>query len=67
MDRARRDFGVSVAEVDDQDLWNSAVVGIVCVGNEVAHVESVLGHALALFETHPEVEVEDAAREIGRR
>ncbi|NTU84176.1 MAG: DUF503 domain-containing protein [Chloroflexales bacterium] len=29
--RVRNEFNVSIAEVDDQDLWQSAVLGIACV------------------------------------
>jgi uncharacterized protein YlxP (DUF503 family) len=32
--RLRKEFNVSVAEVGAQDVWQSAVIGIVCVSND---------------------------------
>ena len=33
-DRLREKFNLSVAEVDGQDLWQKAVLGLACVANE---------------------------------
>ena len=35
-------FNVSVAEVDDQDLWQLATIGISCVSNDKRHANEVL-------------------------
>ncbi|MDD5037697.1 MAG: DUF503 domain-containing protein [Dehalococcoidales bacterium] len=35
-------FNVSVAEVDDQDLWQMATIGISCVSNDKRHANEVL-------------------------
>lgn len=67
MDRARHDFHVSIAETDDGDLWNVATLGAACVSNEVSHAEAVLGRVIELFDLCPDVEVESATREVGRR
>lgn len=64
LDKAKREFQVSAAEVADHDLWNVATVGIACVSNERAHLESVLQHTLDLFDNHPEVQVEAAHKEF---
>ena len=40
--RIRNEFNVSVAEVDDQDLWRSAVLGVVTVSNDRAYVHGLL-------------------------
>jgi uncharacterized protein YlxP (DUF503 family) len=66
LDHARRDYHVAASEVDDQDLWNSAVVGIACVSNAPAHAESILQKVIDLFENHPEVAVEDAIKRVER-
>jgi uncharacterized protein YlxP (DUF503 family) len=42
MRRIRNEFNVSVAEVDDQDLWRSAVLGVVTVSNDRAYVHGLL-------------------------
>ncbi len=42
LEHIRREFGVAAAEVDEQDRWQSAVVEAAAVGNERAHLHSVL-------------------------
>ena len=39
--RLRQTFNASVAEVGDQDLWQSAVIGIVCVSSEARHADEM--------------------------
>ncbi len=56
-DRLHGKFNVSVAEVEGQDLWQKAVVGMVCVANESKHVNQVLEQALNLIKSTPTVEV----------
>lgn len=40
--RLRRDFNVSVAEIDDNDRWQSAILGIACVANDADYAQGVL-------------------------
>lgn len=40
--RLRREFNVSVAEMDLQDQWQEAVIACAMVGNERGHLESSL-------------------------
>jgi len=40
--RIRNKFNVSVAEVDDHDLWQSATLGICCVSNDKRYTNEVL-------------------------
>ncbi|MBE9482429.1 MAG: DUF503 domain-containing protein [Chloroflexi bacterium] len=40
--RVKGKFNVSVAEVDDQDLWQLATLGICCVSNNKRFVNEVL-------------------------
>jgi uncharacterized protein YlxP (DUF503 family) len=42
MARLRREFNVSVAEMDLQDKWQEAVIVCAMVGNETGHLESAL-------------------------
>jgi uncharacterized protein YlxP (DUF503 family) len=41
-DRVRREFNVSIAEVADNDLWQSAVLVIVTVSNDRQYTNRVL-------------------------
>ena len=67
LDRCRRDFHVSIAEVADNDLWNVGTIGIACISNDATLIESLLTKILELFESHPAIEVEAAHRVIERR
>ena len=40
--RVRSKFNVSIAEVDDQDLWQLATLGICCVSNNKRYTNEVL-------------------------
>lgn len=56
-DRLRDKFNLSVAEIDGQDLWQKAVLGMACIANEAQHVNQVLEQALNLIRSVPMVEV----------
>ena len=43
-DRLRGRFNVAVAELDHQDNWQRAQVGIVSLSNNAAHLEQSLAH-----------------------
>ncbi len=42
MSRLRREFNVSVAEMDLQDHWQEAVIGCAMMGNGRGHLEAAL-------------------------
>ncbi|MDR2908597.1 MAG: DUF503 domain-containing protein, partial [Oscillospiraceae bacterium] len=44
--KLRDKFLVSVAEVDELDVIKTAVIGVACVGNSTAHLDSVLDHII---------------------
>jgi uncharacterized protein len=54
-DRLRGKFNVAVAELEGQDSWQRAVVGIVSLSNSAGHVEQSLRTVL-----------EDSERQLGR-
>lgn len=54
-ERLRQKFNISIAEVDDNDLWQRAVVGVVAVGNERRFLESVLTQVDNYILSRPEV------------
>ncbi len=63
-DRLREKFNLSVAEVDGQDLWQKAVLGLACVANEGRHVNQVCDQALNLIRTVHAVEIVQSRVEI---
>ncbi len=48
--RVRSRFNVAVAEVDDLDRWNSAVLGVACVSNEAGHAHAMLEKVVSFIE-----------------
>lgn len=40
--QVRNKFNVAIAEIDDQDLWQLATLGIVCVSTDRRHADQVL-------------------------
>ena len=50
--RLRREFNVSVAEMDLQDTWQDAVIGCAMIGNDHAFLQSALGNVAKWVESH---------------
>ena len=63
-DRLREKFNLSVAEVDGQDLWQKAVLGLACVADEGRYVTQVLDQALNLIRSVPVVEIVQSRVEL---
>ncbi len=58
-------FNVSIAEVDDQDLWQLATLGISCVSNDKRHANEVLSKVVEFItDSRFEVEILDYEIEI---
>ena len=53
----RRRFPVSVAEVDHQDLWQRAAIGVAAVGSDQHHLRRVMHEVEKLVEGWDGVEV----------
>jgi len=63
-DRLHGQFNLSVAEVDGQDLWQKAVLGLACVSNEGRHANQILDQALNLIRSDPTVELLQSKLEL---
>jgi hypothetical protein len=48
--RVRQTFAVAVAEVDDQDSWQRATIGVACISNNARHADEVCQKVLAYIE-----------------
>ena len=55
--RIRDKFNVSVAEVEEQELWQRAILGLSCVANESAHVNQVLDQVVNLIRGMPTIQL----------
>ena len=63
--RLRNTFQVAVAEVDDNEAWQVATLGVTCVANTAAHCERVLGEVARFVETSRlDAEVTDIEKDV---
>lgn len=53
VETTRQKFNVSVAEVDDLDLWRKATIGVAVVSNDSQHCNRVLDKVLDFWEANP--------------
>ncbi len=59
LSRLPREFNVAAAEIDKQDSWQTAVIGLAAVGNDAAYLHGRLEKAVAWVErTRPDAPVD---------
>lgn len=63
-DRVKARFNVSVAEVDDQDLWQKATLAMAVVGNDRRHVNEMMDKILQFVEDMYVAPITDREMEI---
>ena len=62
--RIRNKFNVSVAEVDDNESWQLATLGITCASNSARHADEVISNVLSYLEsTREDLEIIDTEQE----
>ena len=63
--RLRNQFNISVAEVDDNDLWQVATLGISYVSNNDQHVDETMNKVINfIVHNYPEAEIVNHEIEI---
>ena len=63
--RLRNQYNVSIAEVDDNDLWQLATLGISCVSNNSQHVDETITNIIKFINhNYPELEIVNQEIEI---
>jgi hypothetical protein len=62
--RVKSKFNVSIAEVGNQDLWQSAQIGFCIAGNEKRFVNSSLDKVIYFIEESNSAEIKHAEMEI---
>jgi uncharacterized protein YlxP (DUF503 family) len=63
LEGVRRRFAVAVAEVDHQDRWQRATVGMAAVSGSAGHAQEVLDAAERFVWSFPEVDVTGSQRD----
>jgi hypothetical protein len=63
--RIRNQFNVTVAEADDNDLWQRLTLGICCLSNDTKHANEILSNIVAFVEkSRDDLELLDYETEI---
>ena len=63
--RLRKQFNLSVAEVDDHELWQIATIGLACVSNHNDRVDEVLSAAINMIgRDFPTIEIVEKEMDI---
>ncbi len=63
--RVRNKFNVAVAEIDDNDVWQLASIGICCISNNGRHTNQVLSRVVNfIIDSRFEIELLDYEIEI---
>ena len=63
--RIRNQFNVTVAEADDNDLWQRLTLGICCLSNDTKHANEILSNVVAFVEkSRDDLELLDYQTEI---
>lgn len=62
IDGIRNRYPVAVAEIDHQDKWQRAVVGVAAVSGSVGHVETLIDDVERFVWSFPEIDVVAIAR-----
>lgn len=63
--RVSNRFNVAIAEMDDQDLWQVATLGIACLSNDARQVDRVLSKVVDFItQSRLDIEVLDYGIEI---
>lgn len=64
IDKTKNKFNVSIAEIDDQDLHQSIVIGVVCVSNDKRHADSTIQNVINFIEDNTDAVLESIETEI---
>ncbi|MEK6266652.1 MAG: DUF503 domain-containing protein [Clostridium sp.] len=62
--KVKNKYNVSIAEVENQDMHQSIVIGIACVSNDTRHANSMIQNVLDFIEDTTEAIVEKEEMEI---
>lgn len=65
--KVRNQFNVSVAEVEEQDIHQIAVLGIAGIAGDTSQADSIIDHVINFIESNTEGEIVNIEREVWSR
>ena len=63
-DRLRQRFNIAVAEIGDQDRWQSSIFGLATIGNDKRYLNGLLSQVENWIERQDQVEVVSSQMEF---
>lgn len=63
-DRIRNSFNVSVAEIEDHDLWQKAAIAVAAVSNDRVHLNQTLDRVVNMVRGDSDIDLLDYRIEI---
>lgn len=64
IDKTKNKFNVSIAEIEDQDLHQSIVIGIACVSTDKRHADSTIQNVINFIEDNTDAVLQSIETEI---
>ncbi len=58
-DRIRSRFNVSIAEIEDNDLWQKATLAVAAVSNDKTHLNQTMDYVLNMVRGVPDISLLD--------
>jgi len=63
--KLRNQYNISIAEVEDHDLWQLATLGISCISNNGQHIDETITKIVNfIVQNYPELEIVNQETEI---
>ena len=64
IDKIKHRYNISIAEIENQDVHQTVVIGIACVSNNTRHANSMIQNVVEYIEDNTEALVEKVEIEI---
>ena len=64
IERLKSRYNISIAEIDDLDSWQTALIGFACVSNKTKHVQSVINNVIHFIDNDGRLEIMEQDIEI---
>ena len=64
IDKARNKFNISIAEISEQDIHQTIVLGMACVAGTVALADRMIESILMFIEDNTDAEIVSIQREV---
>ncbi len=55
----RKKYNISIAEIDQKNLWKNSIIGIALIGNDRQLMDQVIDKIIKDAEKHPEIQLQN--------